>query len=152
MATEKQVREAIKTEIATAAPLAVVVSRNVLDLKSNKWLNYLNSPADGNRLHGWFVTWEGGEGALPQLNDADDVFYAFGAYAYRTGTDASNSEDEWGPEVEAVRARLLNSVTAPAALRGLKAWSLKTYVSDEPGHNVHIAELRLTVALTVGCA
>lgn len=151
MATEKQIREAVKTAIEAAAPLAKVISRNILDLANNKWLNFLNSPNDGKKLHGYFVTWDGGESQPPYLRDYAAGISIFGAYEYRTGNDASNSEDEWNAEVEDVIERLINPATQPAELSGLSGWSARLYVSDEPGKNIHVAEIRLTVAATLGC-
>lgn len=151
MATEKQIREAVKTAIEAAAPLAKVVSRNILDLASNKWLNFLRAPNDGKKLHGYFVTWDGGESEPPYLRDYTATISIFGAYEYRTGDDSSNSEDTWNAEVEDVIERFINPTTQPAELSGLTGWSARLYVSDEPGSNTHIAEIRLSVSTTLGC-
>lgn len=148
MPTQKQMREATKTAIQAAAPTAKVISRNILDLVNNKWLTFLNSPADGKRLHGWCVTWEGGESDR-YLYEYDAVISLFGAYEYRTGDDTSNSEDEWNAEVEAVLNRFVNPATQPSELSGLKGWTARAYVSDEPGKNIHVAEIKLIVSATL---
>lgn len=151
MPTEKQIREAIKTSVIASAPAAVVISRDAVDWTNKKWLNWLNSPSDGGKLHGYLITWDGGESEPPYLQDYEAIISILGAYAWRFGNDSSNSSDEFSAEVEALITRLITPATRPTELSGLKSWGARVYVSDEPGYNIHVAKIQLITSATMGC-
>lgn len=151
MATEKQMREAIKTAIEAVAPTCIAISRDAVDWANRKWINWLNSPNDSGKLHGYLITWDGGQSDQTYLHDYESAFTILGAYAWRFGSDASNSYDEFAAEIEAILTYLVSAATRPAAISGLNGWTARIYISDEVGKNIHLAEIRLTVSTSLGC-
>lgn len=151
MATEKQMREALKTAIETVAPTSIAISRDAVDWSNRKWINWLNSPNDGGRLHGYLITWDGGQSDRTYLHDYEAPFTILGAYAWRFGNDGSNSYDEFAAEIEAILTYLVTPATRPSEISGLNGWSARVYISDDVGKNIHLAEIRLSVSTSLGC-
>jgi hypothetical protein len=153
--TEKEIREAIAAKIATAAPLAVVLPRNILGIKNGAWLSMLQSAADSNKVRGWFVTLVAQTLTERRIGGAAEYEFKFRIVQfmqYETGDDDSNSEDSLSAERAAVVTAFMGDLADPLGKAEPPDFSLIDI--DPIGQNglmVHFAEGTITVKNVVGC-
>jgi hypothetical protein len=152
MPTEKQIRDAIAATIATAAPLAVVIPRNILGIKNDGWLGMLQSAADNNRIRGWMVTLQSAPLIEDRINGAeyDLRFSVWQFLQYWTGDNTDNSEDAFSAEREAVIIAFAGQLAAPLSWAKPLEFSLIDLFSIG-GRLVHIAQGSIAVSNVTGC-
>lgn len=153
MATEKEIREAIAARIQTLAPSAVVVPRNILGIKNDGWLGLLQSPADGNKIHGWMVSLQSqvliedrGFGAEYELRYAVWQFLQ-----YSTGDNTNNSEDVFSAERAAVIQGFAGNPPAPLEDAAPIQFNLIDIFSIGD-RLIHIAQGSIAVRVVTLCA
>jgi hypothetical protein len=148
--TQKEIVDGVVARIQTLAPASIVIPRNILATKSDGWLGFLQSPNDGNRIHGWMVTPQG----MRLLKD-------WGSYAdyelklliwqflqYSTGSDVANSEDVFNAEREAVVVGFAGQLPEPIKLvRPLEFPMVDLFYTG--GELVHIAQGSAVAELTI---
>ncbi len=156
MPTEVEIRESIAATIASVATNAIVVPRNILDIKNDAWTGLLKSSADNNRIHGWMVTQKSAQVAEKRQNSAqyDLEFSVWQFVQYFTGSDTTNSEDLASAEREAVMEAFAN----PAALSADLSWVepiefpvIDLFPIGTTGGMVHIAQGTLRVSWKSNC-
>lgn len=153
MATEKQIRDAIAQKIQDTAPLAVVVPRNVLDIKDGGWLGLLQSPAFEDRVRGWMVTLQSQTMVRDRGAAAEYVmrFSVWQFLGYWTGDNANNSEDVFGAEREAVVNVFAGALTGVLDGAGPLQFSLVDLFLTG-GDLVHIAQGFIDVETVTPCS
>jgi hypothetical protein len=153
MPTEKQIRDAIAATIQTAAPQAVVIPRNILGMKDDGWLGFLQSGVDSNRIHGWMVTLQS-QAVIEDRVSAAEYELRFAVWQflqYRTGSNSDNSEDAFSNE----RGAVLNAFAGalPAPLDGAKPLEFSLVDLFQVGDRlVHIAQGSIVVGTVLNCA
>ena len=112
----------LKTVVQAAAPLAVVFPWWCLGFDMSRWPGLLTSPDDDDRPHGWVITrmsilrTEAAQG----LTDRRAVYAIWGFHDYSTGSEASNSEDLFQAELDAVADALGSDVVTGVHLEPLQ--------------------------------
>lgn len=153
MATEKQIREAIASTIQTAAPLSVVIPRNIVGKREDDgWLGSLQSPADSNRIRGWTVTLVGRKLIEDRLRAAEYelVFDVWQYLQYWMGNNTDNSEDVLSAEQEAVIIAFADELPGPLEWATPIEFSLidKFTIGTR---DVHIGQGTITIRTAVNC-
>lgn len=155
MATEKAIREAIAAKIQTAAPLAVVIPRNILGIRQDAWLGMLQSSADNNRIRGWIVT-EKAQALTEQRQSGAEYEMRFDVwqfYEYFTGDNTTNSEDIFSAEREAVILAFTGDLVSPLTWAKPLDFSLIDIFPVGTGAMpIHIAQGSISVINVAGCA
>lgn len=152
MPTEKQIRDAIAATIQTAAPLAVVIPRNILGMKNDGWLGLLQSASDQNRIRGWMVTLQSQPLIEDRLNGAEYElrFSVWQFLQYWTGSNTDNSEDTFSAEREAVVSAFAGSLGSPLEWAKPLQFSLIDLFSVGD-RLVHIAQGSIAVRNVTSC-
>lgn len=155
MATEKEMREAIRDLIATAAPDAIVIPRNILGIKNDAWLNMLQSPSDSNRVRGWFISQRALQLIEQRTGAAEyDVIYdVWQFYQYYTGSNTTNSEDVFSAERDAVTVALAAVLPDPLTrAKPLEFSLIDLFPVGQAGMLMHIAQGTIAIGnVTVTC-
>ena len=101
---DSQIREQLRAQIQTVAPLAVVFPRWELGYNPVEWPGLLRSPNDDGKAHGWVITRRRNSGKKNHRRcvDRDWAYAIWGFHYYLTGNDATNSEDLFSAECDAV--------------------------------------------------
>jgi len=115
MASPYEIQVAIADAIRAATTGAVVIPRNILGELINGNYAMLQSPTDGNRIHGWFVSQSADvmSRAFQGYAEYDAQFLVWQIYEYQTGNDSDNSEKRFAAERELVKVALSASLAAP---------------------------------------
>ena len=102
--SDADVREAIRSVVATAAPLAVVFKWWVLGHKRETWPGLLRSSSDADRVHGYIITRSKDEGEPKAMNCVRRLWtYDIAAFHYyATGTQSANTDLTFNAEVNAL--------------------------------------------------
>lgn len=116
MATEQAIRYGIAQAIRDAAPGAIVVPRNILNIQDGGWLGILQSDEPTPRVHGWMVALAGQSVTEAESYGAEYElrYHVWQFFQYKTGVEGQNSEDEMSTEREAV----IQAFSNPRALTG----------------------------------
>lgn len=154
MPTEKAIREAIAATIQTAAPLAVVIPRNILGIKNDGWLSMLQSATDQNRVRGWMVT-QRAQMLTEQRQQGAEYELRFDVwqfYQYWTGTNTANSEDTFSAEREAVTLAFAPPPYVPLSwAKPLEFSLIDLFPVGEGSKLIHIAQGSIAVMNLTGC-
>lgn len=148
--TDAEIREAIATTIATAAPLAVVFRWWALGAEVDDWPGMLRSALDSERAHGYLITRTGSP-------EADDVgirgtkrkveYTILGFHYYSTGTQSANTETTFAIEIDAITAALDDKATIPSALSNRTPITWNFDLKSYGGELLHIARGVISVTL-----
>lgn len=156
MASEIEIRNAIRSAIAAAAPAAKALARDLLNVREGGWLGVLHDA--GGRVRGWMVTQSGASLVEARHGGAEYAlhFDVWQFFQYRTGENSSNSEDEFSAEREAVMAVFANPAALPAILAectplDFPPGSIGPFLAENVKGIVHLAKGRLSVRKVTGC-
>lgn len=107
--TDQEVRHAIKGIVAAAASGARVYEWNVLSHDLKEWPGKFRTAAGGT--HGWIIKrvaveteWKNGGRQRPAW-----IYDIWGFYAFRSGKEGDNSDDEFAAIVDALSSGFLAS-------------------------------------------
>jgi len=148
MATDAQIRDAIRDVIVAVHATARVYSWNVLSHDLADWPGLFTTAAGGR--HGWIIKrasasaeWKGSGGRDRQMLSYD----VWGFYGFRTGKLDDNSDDEFSVIVDAVYAAIKASPKLGLECieeHGLLQWQRITTMNCGE-ETLHIAMGRLDV-------
>lgn len=146
MNSGEDIRAAVASVIRAAAPNAVVIERNVLNVINDGWLNILQSSASNWAVRGWMVS----TSAMVPSGDArlGGVDYALTLAVWQfceyfsidagTGKDSETTSEA---EREAVVQALINPVNLTGVIEGLEPPVFSTIDLFRVGERmVHIAQ------------
>ncbi len=156
MATEIEIRNALRNVVAAAAPEAIVLARDILNVKQSGWLSALAKP--GKRVRGWMVT-QSGYAIFEQRNNAVEYqlwYDIWQFFQYRSGENTSNSEDEFSAEREAVIAPFINPDALDPILSTVTPLefpqgTIGPFEAENINGLIHLAKGRLSVNKVTGC-
>lgn len=147
--TDADIREALATTIATAAPLAVVFRWWALGAEVDDWPGMLRSALDSERTHGYLITRTAttAEDAGVRGTKRTAEYTILGFHYYSTGTQSANSETTFATEIDTITAALDDKATIDTDLsrRTPITWNfdLKSY----GGELLHIARGVISITL-----
>lgn len=109
--SDQSVRAAISAIVTSAAPNAVVAGRWILRFEQGQWPGLLRPATgiDAGKTHGYVITrLRNGPATLIGLGRVKRfwTYSILGLHFYDTGTDASNSENLFKAEIDAITAAL----------------------------------------------
>src|SRR5262245_9465514 len=151
--TELQIRDAIKTVLAAAAPNAVIFPWWVLGHDPNQWPGVLkpSSGPDAKMVHGYIVTRVNSEGIRRNSQCVRRIFtYAIWGFRYydATSTNASSSDVVFNAELDAISQAFVIASSLPLELRRVREDGEPQFKLDLAvlgGELLHYATGRLVV-------
>lgn len=145
---DSQIRSTLRTLVQDAAPTAIVFPRWELGYNPVEWPGLIRSSNDNDRAHGWVITRRAidAEKNGQRCPKRDYVYAVWGFHYYLTGDDATNSEDLFQAEVDAVCATLDTDLkTAHPELRLIEPIGFQLDLYGFGGELLHVAQGRLVV-------
>lgn len=161
MASEVAIREEIVAQIKEAlvsfTPAAVVIGRDILNVFDSGWYNVLRDEDGLGKIHGWTVT-QNGAVVIEERQGGAEYELLFDVWQwdqYRTGTDASNSENQSSAERDAVINKFKDAKALPEILSRahpieFERGSIATVETDFRGQ-VRLGKGLLRVGNVYGC-
>lgn len=157
-ASDEQIRAAIKDLITNAYGTATVFKWNALSHRLDEWPGMLRATdfATSGKTHGWVIKRSGAASDWKGLNrDRTTWIYdVWGFYGFRTGNEASNSDDEFSAILQTIYYAVMAVPTLNVAeVEGheLLQWDLISTV-DCGEETLHWAKGRLKVRLCCSMA
>lgn len=151
--SDATIRDAIGDVIAAAAPLAVVYRWWVLGADEGQWPGYLRSTSDTDssgrkRVHGYVITRR--QSTAEEVGNRNvarrtHTYWILGFHYYSTGTQASNSEDTFSAEIDAISDELDDKAGLVSALSRREPVSWDFDLKSVGGELLHIARGIITV-------
>jgi hypothetical protein len=130
--SDNEVRNAILSIIQGAAPLAIVYPWWALGANTMLWPGMLQSPNDGNRIHGYVFTrieTRSKETAM-RCVEKTWVYSIWGFHHYSTGTSSSNTDLDFVAEIDAINDAFndIGNLPAPLKRRNPLDWGLDLHI------------------------
>lgn len=148
--TEAQMRTALETVIATAAPKAVVFPWWALGHDQNEWPGMLKPATglDAGKVHGYVITRTNTEGERknPQCVTRLFAYDIWGFHFNETGTRVTNTDQTFSAELDAITSAFINAATLPEAVRQVEEeLSFRIDLDIFGGELLHYATGRLVL-------
>jgi hypothetical protein len=149
--TDAQIRTAILSVLASAAPNAVIFPWWALGHDPAMWPGILkpSSGPDANKVHGYVLTRTNSEGERRNSECVKRLFnYSiWGFYFYdETSTNANNSDARFNAELDAITNAFIIAASLPAELRRVQEEpQFRVDVDSFGGELLHFASGRLVV-------
>jgi hypothetical protein len=145
---DKDIRMALAAQIEIAAPLAIVWPRWVLGADPADWAGVMRSENDGGKVHGYSMSRRSSSsvGEMSAHVSTESRYVVVAVHYYLVGDDATNSEDIFKAEIDAIRAQL--ALHDPSALAVSNHNELQVTVEgiqQAGAEKLHWAWLELTV-------